>query len=122
MVWRRSPLTRASISLPASVSACASGRTFGDENNHITPSLRIAYEREVADDAPSMNVMLNGINGISPMRTALMGQKLGRNIVSAQAGATMQLSKRLSANAALNTSWRQHETQVGASGSIVYHW
>ncbi|VVE54143.1 Extracellular serine protease [Pandoraea fibrosis] len=97
-------------------------KDFGDENHHITPSLRIAYEREVADSAPSMNVVLHGINGLAPMRTNLSGLKLGRNIVSAQAGVTMQLSKRLSANAAINSSWRQHETQVGASGSIVYHW
>ncbi|WP_287497554.1 autotransporter outer membrane beta-barrel domain-containing protein, partial [Pandoraea sp. CB10b_02] len=97
-------------------------KDFGDESHHITPSLRIAYERDVADSAPSMNVVLHGINGLAPMRTNLSGLKLGRNIVSAQAGVTMQLSKRLSANAAINSSWRQHETQVGASGSIVYHW
>ncbi|AKM31320.1 hypothetical protein AB870_16100 [Pandoraea faecigallinarum] len=97
-------------------------KDFGDANHHITPSLRIAYEREVADSAPSMNVVLHGINGLPPTRASLSGLKLGRDIISAQAGVTMQLSKRLSANAAVNTSWRQHETQVGASGSIVYHW
>lgn len=94
-------------------------KDFGDENHRITPSLRIAYEREIADSAPSMNVVLNGL---SPMRTNLSGLKLGRDIVSAQTAVTVRLSKRLSANAAINTSWRQHETQVGAGGSILYHW
>lgn len=97
-------------------------KDFGDEGHRITPSLRLTYEREVGDSAASMGAVLHGVGGLAPMRTMLMGQKLGRDILSAQAGVTMQLSKRLCANAAIDTSWRKHETQVGATGSLVYRW
>ncbi|EON10859.1 Extracellular serine protease [Pandoraea sp. SD6-2] len=95
---------------------------FGDEERRITPSIRIVYEREVADSAPSMDVVLHGINGLAPIHTNLSALKLGRDILSAEAAVAVKLSDRLSANAAIVTSWRRHETQVGANGSLIYHW
>ena len=95
-------------------------KEFGDESRSITPSLRIAYERELAHAAPSMDVALaNAANGGTMTVT---GNKLGRDIVSAEAGVDVKFGKKLSLRGGVNGSVRQGQTQAGVAGSLKYVW
>lgn len=95
-------------------------KEFGDESHSITPSLRIAYERELAHAAPSMDVAL--ANAANAGTMTVTGHKLGRDIVSAEAGIDVKFGKKLSLRGGVNGSLRQGQTQAGVAGSLKYVW
>ncbi len=95
-------------------------KEFGDESRSITPSLRIAYERELAHAAPSMDVAL--ANAANAGTMTVTGNKLGRDIVSAEAGIDVKFGKKLSIHGGVNGSVRQGQTQAGVAGSLKYIW
>ncbi|MDR3396666.1 MAG: autotransporter domain-containing protein [Pandoraea sp.] len=95
-------------------------KAFGDESHSITPSLRIAYERELAHAAPSMDVALANVANTGTM--TVTGNKLGRDIVSAEAGIDVKFGKKLSLHGGVNGSVRQGQTQAGVAGSLKYVW
>ncbi|VVE90162.1 autotransporter domain-containing protein [Pandoraea bronchicola] len=95
-------------------------KEFGDESHSVTPSLRIAYERELAHAAPSMDVAL--ANAANAGTMTVTGNKLGRDILSAEAGIDVKLGKKLSLRGGVNGSLRQGQTQAGVAGSLKYVW
>ena len=95
-------------------------KEFGDESHSITPSLRIAYERELAHAAPSMDVAV--ANAANAGTMTVTGHKLGRDIVSAEAGIDVKFGKKLSLRGGVNGSLRQGQTQAGVAGSLKYVW
>ncbi len=50
------------------------------------------------------------------------GNKLGRDIVSAEAGIDVKFGKKLSLRGGVNGSVRQGQTQAGVAGSLKYVW
>ncbi|QHE93366.1 autotransporter domain-containing protein [Pandoraea fibrosis] len=95
-------------------------KEFGDASHSVTPSLRISYERELAHAAPSMDVAL--ANAASAGTMTVMGNKLGRDILSAEAGIDVKFGKKLSLRGGVNGSVRQGQTQAGVAGSLKYVW
>ncbi|VVE49243.1 autotransporter outer membrane beta-barrel domain-containing protein [Pandoraea fibrosis] len=95
-------------------------KEFGDASHSVTPSLRISYERELAHAAPSMDVAL--ANAANAGTMTVMGNKLGRDILSAEAGIDVKFGKKLSLRGGVNGSVRQGQTQAGVAGSLKYVW
>lgn len=95
-------------------------KAFGDESHSITPSLRISYERELAHAAPSMDVAL--ANAANAGTMTVTGNKLGRDIVGAEAAVDVKFGKKLSLRGGVNGSVRQGQTQAGVAGSLKYVW
>ncbi|VVE39307.1 outer membrane autotransporter barrel domain-containing protein [Pandoraea horticolens] len=95
-------------------------KAFGDEAHSVTPSLRISYERELAHAAPSMDVAL--ANAANAGTMTVTGNKLGRDIVGAEAAVDVKLGKKLSLRGGVNGSVRQGQTQAGVAGSLKYVW
>ncbi|EON13548.1 MULTISPECIES: autotransporter outer membrane beta-barrel domain-containing protein [Pandoraea] len=95
-------------------------KAFGDESHSVTPSLRISYERELAHAAPSMDVAL--ANAANAGKMTVTGNKLGRDIVSAETSVDVKLGKKLSLRGGVNGSVRQGQTQAGVAGSLKYVW
>lgn len=95
-------------------------KAFGDESHSITPSLRISYERELAHAAPSMDVAL--ANAANAGTMTVTGNKLGRDIVGAEAAVDVKLGKKLLLRGGVNGSVHQGQTQAGVAGSLKYVW